>query len=196
MKGLSGLARAVVFGAVAFTVVLLAPPTLAEEEALPIGQPPPDKLGKTTDGETFLVSEGVGRVQIVTFWATWCPPCLEELPVLDAIQRKGGADRIRVVAVNLKESREQFRRAMHVFQNFEIAFIHDRNGRLAKKYGVGPIPHMFIVGPDGTLATQHVGYGEAALDGIIDEINDLLMQIPPQVAGSTTDHNASEVLTP
>lgn len=155
----------------------------SESARLAVGEAPPDALGKTTDGEEFLVSEGVGRVQIVTFWASWCPPCLNELPVLEAIQRHGD-DRIRVVAVNLKENRKTFRRAMHAYRDFEIDFIHDRTGKVADQFGVGPIPHMFIVGPDGTLATQHVGYGDEALPGIVDEINELLTEIPARVASA------------
>ncbi len=54
--------------------------------AVDIGSVPPDYLGKTDNGNEVHVSDGVGRIMIVSFWATWCSPCMKELPVLNAIQ--------------------------------------------------------------------------------------------------------------
>ena len=144
--------------------------------AADVGEVPPDYLGRSSEGEEIRLSEGAGRIRIVTFWATWCSPCLKELPVLNAIQKKGGAERIEVIAINLKESKKQFRKALRAFEDFEITFIHDRRGSVARNYGVKGIPHMVMVDVDGRVAYKHIGYNESALEGIVAEINALLLQ--------------------
>ena len=140
-----------------------------------IGEIPPDYLGKSDSGHEIRLSESSGRIRIVTFWASWCAPCLKELPVLNAIQKKGGAERVQVIAINLKESRKRYRRAMKALKDYEIEFVHDRRGNAARKYGVEGIPHMLIIDIDGRIAHQHIGYKEEAIPVIVGEINQLLI---------------------
>lgn len=141
-----------------------------------IGDIAPDYLGKSDSGKEIHLSESVGRIRIVSFWATWCSPCLKELPVLNAIQKNGGSERVQVIAVNLKESPKQFRKALRAFKDFEIEFVHDRRGAIAKRYDIEGIPHMLIIDIDGRTAYRHVGYNESALAGIVAEINTLLLK--------------------
>jgi thiol-disulfide isomerase/thioredoxin len=141
-----------------------------------IGEIPPDYLGKTNSGTEVRLSESVGKIRIVTFWATWCAPCLSELPVLNAVQQKGGADRIQVVAVNINDRKNDFRKALRVFEDYEIQFVFDWKKRVSKKYDVEGIPHMLIIDVDGQVAFQHVGYNEKAIPTIVEEINGLLVK--------------------
>ncbi len=159
-----------------FSILLLLLSATSLAQAAEVGEKPPDYLGRSSEGEEIRLSEGEGRIRIVTFWATWCSPCLKELPVLNAIQKNGGADRIEVIAINLKEPKKQFRKALRAFEDFEITFIHDRRGSVARKYGVKGIPHMVMVDVDGLIAYKHIGYNESALEGIVEEINALLIK--------------------
>lgn len=158
-------------------VLTVAPLAHAEDSrGINVGQMPPEYLGKSSGGDTLAVSDSRGQILIVTFWATWCAPCLKELPVLNAIQKSAGAGRVRVVAVNLKESRKQFRKALRAFENFELTFVHDARGNIAKSFNVEGIPNMFIVDVDSRIAFHHVGYSDSALNGIVAEINSLLVK--------------------
>jgi thiol-disulfide isomerase/thioredoxin len=147
----------------------------APASSVEVGDIPPDYLGKSDSGQEIRLSESAGRIRIVTFWASWCAPCLKELPVLNAIQKKGGADRIQVIAVNLKESPKRYRKAMKALQDYEIEFVHDRRGTAARKYDVEGIPHMLIIDVDGRIAYQHIGYKVEAIPVIVGEINQLLI---------------------
>ncbi len=158
--------------------VLLATVAIASSPAgsVEVGEVPPDYLGKSKDGVEVYLSDSAGRIRIVSFWATWCSPCMKELPALSAIQRHGGADRIYVIAVNLEEPRKQYRKALRAFKEYALEFVHDRRGAIAKRYDVVGIPHLLIVDVDGTVAFKHVGYGEGALEGILSDINSLLIK--------------------
>ncbi len=147
----------------------------ATSSAVEGGETPPDYLGKTKGGEEILLSNSEGTVRIVTFWATWCSPCMKELPVLSAIQ-KAGAGRIQTIGVNLKEPKRQYLKAVNAFKDWGLVFTHDKRGTIARKFDVEGIPHMLIIDVDGRVVHKHVGYNEDALEGIVNEINALIIK--------------------
>ena len=144
--------------------------------AVEVGDVPPDYLGKSADKTKIYLSESHGKIRIITFWATWCAPCLKELPVLNALQKKGGANRIQVIAVNINDRKIDFRRALRKLEDYEIDFVFDYKKAVPDKYDVEGIPRMLIIDVDGRVAFQHVGYNESALTGIVEEINSLLIK--------------------
>lgn len=150
--------------------------TATAAQSVEIGEAPPDYLGKSERKTKIFLSESNGKIRVVTFWATWCGPCLKELPVLNAIQKKGGADRIRTIAININDRKNDFRRAVRVLEDYEIEFVFDYRRSISKKYDVEGIPHMLIIDVDGLVAYQHIGYNEDAIPRIVEEINSLLIK--------------------
>ncbi|MDE0056040.1 MAG: TlpA disulfide reductase family protein, partial [Gammaproteobacteria bacterium] len=65
-----------------------------------VGDIPPPRLGTDRNGDRINLEEMSGKIVVISFWATWCPPCLKELPVLEAIHNSIGEDRLEVIAVN------------------------------------------------------------------------------------------------
>jgi len=106
---------------------------------------------------------------IVTFWASWCGPCLKELPLLEGIQ-KAGKGSVQVVAVNI-EDRARFRMLHDKLKSFALQITHDYDKSSREAYGVNGIPHMLIIGRDGRIQRVHRGYSEEGVDRIIGEIN-------------------------
>ena len=143
----------------------------SSQGGLGAGDVPFPQLGITLNGDAVHLKEGAGKVQVVTFWATWCAPCLKEIPILEALQRTV-KDRLRVVAVNI-EDRAKFRKALSVFKNsdFTLTLAHDYNKASSTAYGVNGIPHMVIVGKDGKILNVHRGYSDEALEPLVAEIN-------------------------
>jgi thiol-disulfide isomerase/thioredoxin len=65
------------------------------------GDDPPIHVGVTLDGEPVLLAPHSGKAIVVSFWATWCPYCLKELPILNSIQKAAGKEHMQVIAPNL-----------------------------------------------------------------------------------------------
>lgn len=88
--------------------------------------------------------------------------------MLDRLQTLLGTEAIQIVAVNYKESRDQYRKIAKAFDESDTLLTHDRNGAIGRKYGVGGIPHLIIVGQEGKIVYQAVGYGEKSLNKIFE----------------------------
>jgi thiol-disulfide isomerase/thioredoxin len=157
---------------------LAAPGAPATAEPPGPGDVPPPVLGLTPDGDKVSVPDYAGKAVIVTFWATWCPYCIKELPILENVQNRAGKDRIAVIAVNT-ESREVFKRAARLMNaSMHLTLVHDVDGDAQKAYGVNTLPHMVIIGRDGRILRVWHGYAEDRLGAIADDINQALA--PPR----------------
>ena len=128
----------------------------------PKGPTPPLTL---TDqrGTHHTLSAYRGRVVLVNFWATWCEPCREEMPALQALQNKLGQERFVVLAVNYGEAPEKVQQFMHTMP---VAFpmLLDRHTEAAKAWQVRILPTSFVLGQDGQIRYRAVGmldWGEA-----------------------------------
>ena len=149
---------------------LLAYQCIAADYKLKNGEIPPDCLGKDLDGKEVLVSDHKGKLVVVTFWASWCAPCHEEIPVLARLQRHLGSDIIKVVAVNFKESLEQYQMITKAINSPAITLTHDKDGSIGEKFGIEGIPHLIIIGKEGKIVHQSRGYGKNSIDMLVDVI--------------------------
>jgi peroxiredoxin len=144
----------------------------AEEKTVHLapGDVPPDYVGKTLDGASIKLSDHAGKVIVVSYWATWCPYCLKELPILNGMQTVAGKEHLYVLGVNTEE-RAVFRKVLKTVEKLAMHFAYDPDGSARKAYGVTGIPHMVIIGRDGKIVQVHRGYDESMLDSIVAEIN-------------------------
>ncbi len=135
-----------------------------------VGDKPHVKLGKNGDGEKVNLQDHQGKVIIITFWATWCRPCMKELPVLSGIQQQVSTDKLQVIAISYEETKNRFKDISNALADNPIIFTYDR-GTVARKYGVKAIPHIVIIGKDGIVKAKYVGYKEEQIPALIDKIN-------------------------
>ncbi|GGY24894.1 hypothetical protein GCM10008098_18160 [Rhodanobacter panaciterrae] len=157
-----------------------------DKPGLKPGDTPPDMLGTTQRGQDVTISSLHGKIVVISFWATWCGYCMQEIPVLaklQALATQRGLP-LQVVAVNHREDRDTFVRTSRVLRKSlpELLVTWDRDGLIGKPYGVSGIPVMVMLHRDGTIAHIHVGYGEDMLDTLLGEINALLVEQPTATA--------------
>jgi thiol-disulfide isomerase/thioredoxin len=120
-------------------------------------------------GETLSMSDLTGNFVFLNFWATWCPPCREEMPSMEVLHQEMEGAPFRMVAVNVREDRQTVEPFIEEF-GYSYPVILDRDGRLSTNYGVRGIPTTYFIGPDGTVLGMLVGTRywdeEDVMDGI------------------------------
>ena len=134
------------------------------------GESPPAYVGATLENAPVLLTDLRGKAVVVTFWATWCPYCLKELPILNGVQTAAGKDKLQVIAVNT-ESRDTFRKVSRALRSLDLQLVYDPDKKGQETYGVHGIPHMVIIGRDGKIVAIYRGYSEDKLDDILASIN-------------------------
>jgi thiol-disulfide isomerase/thioredoxin len=118
---------------------------------------PAEITGRTLDGKDFDIAALKGKVVLVDFWATWCGPCLEEMPALKALYDKHHAAGFEVVGVSLDDNRGRLEAFVTVQQIPWVTLFDENTGpqgenhRLANYYGVSSVPTTFLVGRDGKV---------------------------------------------
>ncbi len=154
-----------------------------------VGDVPFDEVGDDAEGEAIRISDYRGKVVIVTFWATWCGPCMQELPMLENTQRVAGTEQVRVIGVNFKQQKKVLRQLQRklAHKKWEMTLTYDPREKAAEAYGIKGIPHMFMIGRDGTIRVIRRGYSADSLDGYIDDLNDLLAEPAPATPSATDD---------
>jgi len=106
-----------------------------------------------------------GKVSVINVWASWCVPCIEEVPLLTELSRD---KRLQIIGINYKDAPDNARRFLGRYGN-PYGFVGvDANGRASIEWGVYGVPETFIVGREGTIVYKMVG------PVTVDNINSVL----------------------
>jgi len=95
-----------------------------------------------------------GSVSLVNVWASWCVPCHDEAPLLEAL---GKDKRIKLLGINYKDAPDNARRFLNRYGNPFVATGRDENGRTSIDWGVYGVPETFLIGRDGRIAYKLIG---------------------------------------
>ncbi len=110
----------------------------------------------TPEAGSFRLGEHRGKVILVNFWATWCPPCLEEMPALDRLYRRHKDAGFVMVAVSLDVNTRKVAPFVSG-RHFAFAVGLDPKSKVAELYGVRALPSTFIIDRDGNLSALALG---------------------------------------
>ncbi len=108
------------------------------------------------DGETRRLSDYRGEFVFLNFWATWCPPCREEMPSMEYLRSELADEPFRIIAVNLQENSSVVRQFIEE-NDFRFPVLLDSSGRVATNYGVRGLPTSYFISPSGTVLGILVG---------------------------------------
>jgi thiol-disulfide isomerase/thioredoxin len=134
----------------------------------PISGKAPTLSLKTHLGEAFTVPEGEQDVTLLVFWATWCQPCLMEVPTLVKLHDKYRDRNFRVVSVNVDDPGGK--KIKNIVRQFGINYpVLIGNEEVMKQFGgVQALPTSFLIGRDGRIREKLQGlYPEERLDGLV-----------------------------
>ena len=120
------------------------------------GQPAPPLALRDLDGREIRLETFRGRTVVVNFWATWCAPCVAEMPSLARLREKLAASGVEVIGVNLQENAARIRPfAERLGLDFPI--VRDHDGSASKAWGARVFPSTFVVSPDQRIALVAIG---------------------------------------
>ena len=136
------------------SLALAGPGTAA---AASVSGPAPNFTLKSLGGKNLKLSEMAGNVVLINFWASWCGPCREEMPLLNAMHNKYEPLGFTVLGVNVEEQADSARGFLKDFPVDFPILLDDRN-QVSKLYNVVAMPTTVVVDRDGNMRYLHKGY--------------------------------------
>jgi len=148
------------------------------------GKVAPDFELPSLDGDMVRLSSLEGKVVLLDFWATWCPPCRVSMPQLQELHERFKDQDAVVLAVNIdEEAGPEKVRAFVKELGLTFTVVLDPKGAVAGQYAVAGIPCQVLVDRDGIVVGRHVGADPRAAERVADEIRKLLEpDLPPAEA--------------
>jgi peroxiredoxin len=139
------------------------------------GQPAPDFALKSATGENMRLSEYRGDVVMINFWATWCGPCRQEMPLLDELYSRYQRVGFNLLGVNIDDDS---RRAMQMVDELGVNFpvLFDARKQVSKLYAVEAMPVTVLVDREGNVRHVHHGYKPGYEEKYLDQIRSLLRE--------------------
>ena len=130
---------------------------LTQSNAASMKGPAPNFTLKSLAGKNLKLSEMTGNVVLINFWASWCGPCREEMPLLNDLHKKYEPLGFTVLGVNVEEDAKN---ARGFLKNFPVDFpvLLDNKNQVSKQYNVIAMPTTVVVDRDGNVRFLHKGY--------------------------------------
>lgn len=143
------------------------------EKVIAVGDTAPDFTVTTESGRTVTRSNFGGKLLVVNFWATWCPPCIEEMPSLDEFQKRLVSDGVVVLGVSVDQSAKAYQQFL---QRAKVSFLtaRDPSARISASYGTFRYPETYVIDSNGKVVLKHIGPQNWADERFVREIRSLL----------------------
>ena len=108
-------------------------------------------------GRTVSLHDFRGKIVVLNFWATWCPPCVEEMPSLVALQSKPQVkDKVQIFAVSLDQDESAYKKFLAEY-HIDILTVRDPSQESTKHYATTGFPETFIIDANGILRRKFIG---------------------------------------
>ncbi|MFK5951381.1 MAG: TlpA disulfide reductase family protein [Methylococcales bacterium] len=132
---------------------------LSQAEAVQLGDLAPACNARLMSAEQQVLDLNIyrGKVVLLDFWATWCPPCKKSIPFFNTLQTKMGAQGLEIIAVNVDENIQDVYRFLQQFPvNYKVAL--DPVGDCPEKYQVKAMPSSYFIDKHGKVRKIHLGF--------------------------------------
>ena len=164
---------AIVVAAAAFlALVVVTFRAPAQRENLP--RPAPEFRLPSLGGDSVSLGERRGHPVLVNFWATWCPPCVEETPALVALDRKLRSRGLEVLGVSMDEEEAPLRAFVDRYQ-LGYRVLRDPTAATAHRYGTYKYPETYLVDATGQIIRRWVGAVDWARTDVMKDIEDAIL---------------------
>lgn len=172
-------------------VALLLLSSCEKRPGLEVGDMAPEFSLPSLDGTVMSLSDWQGQVVVLNYWATWCPPCVQEMPSLQELHEALGEQGLRVVAVSVDE---RFSDIQGFVDRFDLSFIilHDEGMKTARRYQTFKYPETYIIDRSGRVKSKVVGERNWIAPSVIRDLVRLLKESPQAPPAGSSGHSPSD----
>jgi cytochrome c biogenesis protein CcmG/thiol:disulfide interchange protein DsbE len=143
------------------------------EKVIAVGDSAPDFSIKADNGRTVSASNFGGKLLVLNFWATWCPPCVEEFPSLDQFQQQFANAGVVVLGVSVDKDEKIYR---NFLSRARVSFLtaRDPENKINADYGTFRYPETYIIDSSGKVVQKIVGKADWNDERMIGYVKSLL----------------------
>lgn len=160
--------------ALAFSLLVICSLGCASKQPPQVGETAPDFKVSGLDGATVSLSSLRGNVVLVNFWATWCPPCREELPSLAKLNAMMAGKPFRLMAISIDEGGKEAVQGLFSQSGVSLPAYLDPDTRIAQRYGTFKVPETYIVDKQGKIVKKVIGGMDWSSPMVVDYLNQLM----------------------
>jgi cytochrome c biogenesis protein CcmG, thiol:disulfide interchange protein DsbE len=137
------------------------------------GDKAPDFSIRADNGKTITARDFGGKLLLLNFWATWCPPCISEVPALNQLQRVLGPDGVVILGVSEDEDPKAYQSFL---ERFHVSYLTARQpGKdIRNKYGTAQIPETYLIDRNGKVVEKVVSDADWSSERMIEHVKSLL----------------------
>jgi peroxiredoxin len=135
----------------------------------------PDFTLKSTDGKNLRLSEYRGEVVLINFWASWCGPCLQEMPILSDMHERFKSLGFTVLGVNVEEDSSDARKLLG---RMPVSFpvLLDNTSSVSRQYDIAAMPSTVLVDRNGNMRYLHKGYKPGLEEAYLRQVRELIRE--------------------
>ena len=162
------LSIVVLLGAFAYVIF-----TSIHERIVQVDDMAPDFSITADNGRTITRSEFGGKLLVLNFWASWCPPCIEELPSLDQFQRELASQGVVVLGISRDKDPKAYKQFI---EKYNVSFLTalDPDNKISAEYGTFKIPETYLINRDGKVVGKIISSTNWTDERMVSYVKSLL----------------------
>jgi cytochrome c biogenesis protein CcmG, thiol:disulfide interchange protein DsbE len=159
--------------ALCLAALILVVYSALDERIVVAGDRAPGFSVETDGGRTITPKDFGGRLLVLNFWATWCPPCVEEMPSLDSFQRELAQDGVVVLGISVDRAEGPYKQFL---QRTRVSFqtVRDPEAGISSKYGTYRYPETYIINAEGKVVQKIIGPTDWMDPAMLNQVRSLL----------------------